>query len=85
MLWRFGRAGAGGAGPAAVAARTPQAAEHRRTPKRCRAGRGRACSGGHFGLLVYPPAKIPVDGIKLTVEVKVGAQWVVFAEDRIIP
>lgn len=38
-----------------------------------------------FGLLVYPPAKIPADGIKLTVEVKVGTQWVVFAEDRIIP
>ena len=38
-----------------------------------------------FGLLVYPPAKIPAEGIRLRVEVKVGAQWVVFAEDRIIP
>ena len=38
-----------------------------------------------FGLLVYPPGKIPAEGIRLSVEVKVGAQWVVFAEDRIIP
>ena len=38
-----------------------------------------------FGLLVYPPGKIPAEGIRLRVEVKVGAQWVVFAEDRIIP
>ena len=38
-----------------------------------------------FGLLVYPPAKIPAEGIRPRVEVKVGARWVIFAEDRIIP